>query len=154
MKKNNSNKVDIDQIDLEKEREKITETPGILAFPHTVGGAVIRPEDEGKIKGKAVAAMRQQTDRQMKQLYAQMQTLVNQANQLKERVEVSERIYTSQMNFDPVIGESYYLYERNNGIDVLSMISPKEWGKQLPFKKMVGKATLLADHTWEVDNEL
>lgn len=144
------NKVNLDHIDLEKEREKITETPGTLAFPHTVGGAIIRPEDKGKIKGKAVSAMRQQTDRQMKQLYDQMQTLVNQANQLKKRVDVSERIYTSQMNFEPVIGDTYYLYEKSEGTDVLSMIAPEEWGKNMPFNKLVGKATLLSDHTWEV----
>jgi len=148
--KEQKNKVNLDHIDLEKEKEKITENPGTLAFPHTVGGAIIRPEDQGKIKGKAVSAMRQQTDRQMKQLYDQMQTLVNQANHLKDRVEVSERIYTSQMNFDPVIGKTYFLYEKSDGTDVLSMVSPKEWGKTIPFKKLVGEATLLSDHTWEV----
>ncbi len=146
-----TNKINLDHIDLEKEREKITETPGTLAFPHTVGGAIIRPEDKGKIKGKAVAAMRQQTDRQMKQLYGQMQTLVDQANKLKKRVEVSERIYTSQMNFEPVVGDTYYLYEKKDGTDVLSMISPEEWGRVIPFNKLLGKATLLADHTWEVE---
>lgn len=150
--KEKKNKVNLDHIDLEKEKEKTTDTPGTLAFPHTVGGAIIRPEDKGKIKGKAVSAMRQQTDRQMKQLYNQMQTLVNQANQLKDRVEVSERIYTSQMNFDPVIGETYYLYEKTDGTDVLSMIAPEEWGKTMPFEKLVGKAKLLSDHTWEVND--
>ena len=150
--KDNKNKVNLDHIDLEKEKEKTTENPGTLAFPHSVGGAIIRPEDKGKIKGKAVSAMRQQTDRQMKQLYDQMQTLVNQANHLKDRVEVSERIYTSQMNFDPVIGETYYLYEKSDGTDLLSMVSPEEWGKTLPFKEFVGKAKLLSDHTWEVND--
>lgn len=105
-------KVNLDQIDLEKEKEKITETPGTLAFPHTVGGALVKPEDRGKIKGRAVSAMHQQTDRQMKQLYEQMETLVKQANQLKQRVEVSERIYLAQMNFEPLIGHTYYLYEK------------------------------------------
>lgn len=148
--KDQKKKVNLDHLDLEKEKEKTTENPGTLAFPHTVGGAIIRPEDKGKIKGKAVSAMRQQTDRQMKQLYDQMETLVKQANHLKDRVEVSERIYTSQMNFDPVIGETYYLYERSNGEDVLSMVSPDEWGRTMPFQKVVGEATLLSDHTWEV----
>ena len=148
--KDQKKKINLDHLDLEKEKEKTTENPGTLAFPHTVGGAIIRPEDKGKIKGKAVSAMRQQTDRQMKQLYDQMETLVKQANHLKDRVEVSERIYTSQMNFDPVIGETYYLYERSNGEDVLSMVSPDEWGRTMPFQKVVGEATLLSDHTWEV----
>nr|WP_277487688.1 DUF2452 domain-containing protein [Catalinimonas alkaloidigena] len=138
-------------MDFEKEKEKITENPGTLAFPHTVGGALIKPEDRGKIKGRAVSAMHQQTDRQMKQLYDQMQTLVDQANELKQRVEVSERIYLAQMSFEPLVGHTYYLYEKDDGNDVLSMIAPDEWGKTSPFKKLISKATLLADHTWELD---
>lgn len=145
-------KVNLDQIDLEREREKTTETPGTLAFPHSVGSAMVKPEDRGKIKGRAVSAMHQQTDRQMKQLYAQMETLVKQANQLKQRVETSERIYLAQMNFEPLIGHTYYLYEKKDGTDVLSMISPEEWGRSMPFRKLISKATLLADHTWEVEN--
>ncbi|MFP4089780.1 MAG: DUF2452 domain-containing protein [Cyclobacteriaceae bacterium] len=147
----NPKKINLDHIDLEKEKEKTTDMPGTLAFPHTVGGAVIKPEDRGKIKGRAVKAMHQQTDRQLKQLYEQMQTLVNQANNLKKRVEVSERIYLAQMNFEPVIGHTYYLYQKKDGTDVLSMIAPEEWGKSSPFVKTVGKATMLADHTWEVE---
>ncbi|MEK6481870.1 DUF2452 domain-containing protein [Catalinimonas sp. 4WD22] len=143
-------KVNLEHIDLEKEREKITENPGTLAFPHTVGGALIKPEDRGKIKGRAVSAMHQQTDRQMKQLYDQMQVLVDQANQLKQRVEISERIYLAQMSFEPLVGHTYYLYEKKDGTDVLSMIAPEEWGRSAPFKKLISKATLLADHTWEL----
>ncbi|WPP50579.1 DUF2452 domain-containing protein [Catalinimonas niigatensis] len=145
-------KVNLDQIDLEKEKDKITDTPGTLAFPHTVGGALIKPEDRGRIKGRAVSAMHQQTDRQMKQLYEQMETLVRQANQLKQRVEVSERIYLAQMNFEPLIGHTYYLYEKKDGSDVLSMISPEEWGKSMPFNKIISKTTLLSDHTWDTED--
>ena len=143
-------KIDIDKIDLEEMQEKVTENPGLISFPHTVGGAIIRPEDEGRIKGRALAAMCDQTDRQFKQIYEQMQTLVNQANALKARVTVSEKIYMSQINFDPVISQVYFLYERNNGETVLSMISPEEWGKPLPYKSFIARVTLLSDHTWDV----
>lgn len=143
-------KIDVSKIDLDKEREKTTDQPGIIAFPHTVGGAVIRPDDQGKVKGRAVSAMRQQTDRQMRQLYEQAQTLAKQAQVIKERVEVSERIYQSEMNFEPIISKTYYLYQKKNDIDVLSLVSPEEWGSKHPFKNFVATVTLLADHTWDV----
>lgn len=149
----NTNKIDVDKIDLEKEREKISETPGLIAFPHTVGGAVIRPEDTGKLKGRALSAMREQTGRQMSQLYKQAQLLADQAREIQKRAEVSERIYTSQMSFEPLIGHTYYLYERKDGIDLLSMVSPDEWGKSQPFKKFLAKVKLLSDHTWEVEEQ-
>ena len=160
MNKKNStygNKVDVDKIDLEKEREKITETPGIIAFPHTVGGAVIKPEDAGKLKGRALSAMREQTGRQMNQLYRQAQLLADQAREIQLRAEISERIYTSQMSFEPLIGHTYYLYERKDGTDLLSMVGPEEWGRSQPFKKFLATVKLLSDHTWEVsyqDDEL
>ena len=74
--KNKKNEIDISKIDLEKMKEKTTDQPGLLPYAHTSGGAVIKPEDLGKIRGKSVLAMHQQTDNQMQQLYDQMETLV------------------------------------------------------------------------------
>lgn len=144
------NKIDVSKIDLEKEREKITDFPGLIAFAHNVGSALIKPEDKGQIKGQAVAAMRDQTDRQFRQVFDQMQTLMTQAHELKNRVEVSERIYQSALNFSPVIHQVYHLYERKNGSDFLSMVAPEEWGRSAPYERHVATVRLLSDHTWEV----
>lgn len=137
--------------DQEEDNEKIAQNPGLMEYGHTVGGAVIRPEDMGKVKGRSVLAMRQQTDLQMAQIYKQMQLLAEQANLIKKRVEVSERIYSAQMSFEPVINHTYYLYERKDGTDVLSMIAPDEWGRSRPFRRFVARAHMLADHTWDVE---
>lgn len=143
-------RIDIDQIDLDELREKTSENPGLLSFPHSVGGAMVKPEDQGKVMGRAMSAMKEQTERQLQQLYDQMQVLVKQANNIKSRVHVSEKIYLSQMNFEPIIGQTYFLYEKAEGENVLSMISPQEWGKNPPYQSFVAKVKLLADHTWEV----
>ena len=58
-------------------KDKVAENPGLLPYAHTAGGAVIRPEDMGKSKGRSITAMRQQTDRQMNQLYEQMEVLAS-----------------------------------------------------------------------------
>lgn len=147
---NKNLKVDIEKVDLEKEKDKVSETPGIIAFPHHVGGVAIRAEDKGKIKGRALSAMKEQTDSQMNQLYDQARLLAAQANAIKRRVEISERIYLAQMNFDPIISHIYFVYEKKNGDDVLSMVAPTEWGRTIPFAKFLAKVKLLSDHTWEV----
>lgn len=97
-----------------------------------------------------MAAMKDQTERQLHQLYQQMQTLIKQANAIKQRVAVSEKIYWSQMNFEPVINREYHLYQKNDGETVLSMISPEEWGLRSPYKSHIAHVRLLSDHTWEV----
>ncbi|MBK6267424.1 DUF2452 domain-containing protein [Marivirga sp. S37H4] len=146
-------KIDLEGIDLEKMKDGTTENPGTISFPHHSGSAIIKPEDKGKIKGRAVAAMHQQTENQMSQLYEQMQLLANQAKSLQKRVEVSERIYLAKMNFEPLINHVYYLYESNEGKDILSLISPQEWGKSKSYNKYLATVKLLADHTWEILNK-
>jgi len=146
-------KVDLEQIDLERMEEMTTENPGLIAFPHTVGSALVKPIDEGKAKGRAVAAMHEQTEMQVQQIYEQMRLLAQQANAIKKRVEVSERIYQAKMSFEPLIGKTYHLYERADGTDLLSLIGPTEWGRSKPFSEFIATVKLLADHTWEVINQ-
>lgn len=143
-------KIDPTKIDLEDLKDKSSDNPGLISFPHSLGSAVVKPEDKGKIKGRAMAAMKEQTEHQLHQLYEQMQVLARQANEIKNRVKVSERIYQAVMNYEPIIGKIYYLYEKGNDDDLLSMISPYEWGKDMPFKSFIASVRLLSDHTWEV----
>ena len=132
------------------DKDKVTDIPGTISFPHHVGSALIKPEDKGKIKGRSLMAMRDQTQREMTRLYEQMQLLIKQAEDIKNRVEVSEKIYSATFNFEPVINHIYYLYEKEDGKHILSMISPKEWGNTLPYSKYLATIKLLSDHTWEI----
>ena len=131
--------------------DKVAESPGLMEYAHTAGGAIIRPEDMGKVKGKAQLAMRQQTHEQVSKIYRQMELLAQQAKEVKNRVEVSERIYEAAMGFDPIISHIYYLYEKKDGTDLLSMVAPNEWGRKFPFNQFLAKVFLLADHTWKVE---
>jgi len=131
--------------------DKVAENPGLLPYAHTAGGAVIKPDDMGKVKGRSVLAMRQQTDRQMNQLYEQMEVLARQAKLLADRKEISERIYDATMGFEPIISETYYLYEKEDGSDLMSLVAPEEWGRSFKYSRYLAKVKLLADHTWEVE---
>ena len=91
------------------DKTKVAENPGLLPYAHTAGGAVIRPTDKGRIKGNAMMAMYEQTDRQMHQLKEQMETLVKQAKSLQRRKEISEIIYRAALAFRPVVGHIYHL---------------------------------------------
>lgn len=131
--------------------DKVAENPHLLPYAHTVGGAVIKPIDKGRVKGLAVEAMYEQTEMQLDQIREQINLLAAQANQIKDRVELSENIYQADMGFKPLIGKIYHLYQRANEKYVLSMVGPEDWGKKkkntLEFKATV---KLLADHTWDV----
>ena len=38
-------------------------------------------------------------------------------------------IFESEMMFKPVIGKTYYLFQREDGTKFMTLISPEEWGK-------------------------
>ncbi|MEM1216682.1 MAG: DUF2452 domain-containing protein [Bacteroidota bacterium] len=130
--------------------DKVAENPHLLPYAHTVGGAVIKPMDKGRVKGRAVSAMYEQTDLQLAQIKEQIDLLAQQARNLQDRVKISEEIYLADMNFEPLIGRIYYLYRRpETQQPVLSMVAPEEWGRSAPYT-FVAEAKMLADHTWEV----
>lgn len=132
------------------DKDKITENPHNLPYAHNVGSAIIFPDDKDRIKSNAMAAMVEQTNMQMKQIYDQMELLVNQANDLKKRVEISEEIYTAEMGFKPLTGHTYHLYEKEDGTKVLSMIGPKQWSQGAKYKKFIATARLMGDHSWQI----
>ena len=130
--------------------DKITENPHSLAYPHHAGSALVKPEDEGKIKSRALSAMDHQTDMQLGQIYEQMQLLAAQAKKLQDRKLISEKIYGAEMRFEPLINHIYHLYQKENKTYLLSLIAPNQWGKSKKSFEFVATVRLLADHTWDI----
>lgn len=135
------------------DRDKIAENPGLLPYAHTVGGAAFELVDVKKNKSLDLSAMQEQTDMQLEQIRRQMELLAQQAMEIKQRKELSELIYQAKMNFKPEINHIYYLYKNDEGIPVLSMIGPGEWGRSRKFAEYLYKVRLLADHTWKIEKE-
>jgi hypothetical protein len=120
----------------------------VLAYAHTRGGFVVRPDDVSGIRGRALEAMEAQVETQLSQIYGQVEVLARQARELRRRAEISYKIYECDLRFDPVINQIYYLYEEPGGKPWLSLIAPDEWGVREP--KHAATVRLLADHTWDV----
>ena len=142
--------IDIKTIDMELLEKLVSEDPGIIPYGHHKGSAVIRPDDIGIAKYKALQAMGEQTESQLSQIYEQMRLLASQAKKLQDRIEVSKKVYLAKYSFVPVIGEIYHLYEGDTpGEYSLSLLSPQDWGEKSK-KKFVASVKLLADHTWKI----
>lgn len=142
--------VGLNQIDFERLREMSAENPGLLPYPHTMGSALVKPEDMNNILARSLGAMEQQTEMQMQQIVAQMKLLADQAEAIQKRKLISERIFKADMRFEPLIAHTYYLYQKG-GRDILSLVAPGEWGrKAMRELTFVATVVLLADHTWDV----
>ncbi len=149
MKEQDKNKAGRESFINPIDEDKVADNPHLLPYAHTVGGAVIKPEDKGRMKGRAVAAMYEQTDLQLAQIKEQIDLLAQQARRLQDRVAISEEIYGAEMNFEPLISKTYHLYRRASGKAVLSMVAPAEWGAKPPYE-FVATVKMLADHTWDI----
>lgn len=132
------------------DKDDITENPHSIEYPHHRGSQLVKPEDVGKQKGRALNAMEHQTDQQLELIRDQMALLAEQAKRIQLRKQVSEDIYQAEMRFEPLINHIYHLYKRDNGNTVLSMIAPNSWGRSGSPYTYVATVKLLADHTWDV----
>ncbi|HEX6915914.1 MAG TPA: DUF2452 domain-containing protein, partial [Chitinophagaceae bacterium] len=121
----------------------------VLPYSASVAGAVIRANEEGVIKHKALTAMEEQTNMQLDQIRRQIELLALQAQEIQKRKELSMMIYEARLSFKPNIGQVYYLYEKHDESYTLSLVAPSEWGRSAPFKRFVAAVQLLADHTWK-----
>ncbi len=131
------------------DEDKVAEAPHSLPYAHHVGSQLIKPIDRGRVKGRAVSAMYDQTEAQLDQIREQIELLARQARRIKERVHLSEEIYLAEMNFEPLIGQAYHLYRRADDSSVLSLVGPREWGGRPPYT-FVASVRLLSDHTWDI----
>jgi hypothetical protein len=62
---------------------------------------------------------------------------------LVDEVSWNEFVYSATYNFLPVIGETYYLYEKKDGSPFLSLIAPSEWNMEF-----IGATRLESNNKW------
>jgi predicted transcriptional regulator len=121
----------------------------VVPYSTSVSGAVIKATEEGVIRHKALTAMEEQTNMQLDQIRKQIELLAIQAQEIQMRKELSMLVYNAKLSFVPVIGHTYFLYQKKDDSHILSLISPKEYGGGAgPYKKYIAPVKLLADHTW------
>lgn len=116
----------------------------------TVSSPKIEPVDKRLLKANAHEAMQHQAQQQINMLRKQAELLIQQAKSIEDRLALSHDIYKADVNFEPVIGGMYHLYQRDNGTQVLSMVAPYEWGNACPLGSFIHTVRLLADKTWEI----
>jgi hypothetical protein len=122
---------------------------GLSEIPMHVGSAMIRPEDRGKIRAVALESAENQARQQMAMLRRQAEALMEEARRIEERLLLSVQIFQADVNFTPVVGQVYHLYQRSNGTKFLSLIGPSQWGSRASSLEHLGTFKHLADSTWE-----
>ncbi len=108
-----------------------------LPYPVSTSGPAIVPNDLSTFRSRGVSEMEKQLHQQMVELREKYVAAIDRFNWNK-------LVYGAEFRFEPVMGETYYLYHGRQG-HLLSMIGPREWPR--PF---IGAFRLNLDRCWEV----
>ena len=107
-----------------------------LTYGSNIGAPSIHLEDVGGWK-------RIQAQNANKIFTKKYEEIKDEFKKLVDEVSWNEFVYSASYNFVPVIGETYYLYERDNGSIFLSLIKPNEWKM-----KCLGATRLESNNKW------
>lgn len=143
--------IKISEKELEKLKRMSVDEPGLVEFATNIGSGIVAPLEESAIRVHSHRAMCEQLDIQMGQIVEQIKLLAKQVEDLQNRKQISEEIYLSKITFEPVIGNTYYLYySLKENRKILSMVAPKEWGKSGDHLTYIAEVVLQGDRTWKI----
>jgi len=108
----------------------------ILPYASSLNGPVIDVPNVDTFKKKGV-------DRVSKQFQAELTNLQEQIKAFVSLASDTQLVYNAHFKFEPVVGETYHLYEGKESA-YLSLIAPSEWDK-----KHLGSFRLNSDYKWE-----
>ena len=117
--------------------EKKRWVANILPYASNVGAPVIKPENIDSWRQRGVTKVNHHLETKFLELR-------DEYNKLIEEFKWNDLVYSAKFNFEPIIGETYYLYTNNNDENFLSLISPNEWNKEC-----LGSFQLMADQKWK-----
>ena len=105
-----------------KKPDQVVDAPGIMPYTTNVGAPAIQHENIDAWKQRGVAKVNHELETKFNELKAEYQRLVKE-------FKWNELVYNAKFSFEPVIGETYYLYNDKRGDIFLSLIAPTEWNK-------------------------
>lgn len=109
-----------------------------LHYPASRLGAKIVPQDLTSFKTRGISKVERSLQQELVELREKYLAVIDAFNWNKI-------LYEAHFGFEPVIGETYHLYEVE-GKHHLSMIEPESW-----HQKWIGTFRLNADGRWQLE---
>ena len=103
----------------------------------SVGAPIIIPTDTVAWKNRSINKINHKVTAKFLELKAEYENMI-------QEFEYNKLIFNAKFSFEPIIGEVYHLYKRENKETFLSLISPE----QCNFNSL-GSFYLNADQIWE-----
>jgi len=120
-------------------------------YPMEVGAPKFELEPITEKKDLALRAAKLNAQKEYERIMESVRVLQKQAEELKERLGLSELVHRATYTFDPAAGKPYWLVEDTYAnITRLVMLGPKDWSCGPPeYYKYIACIKCLGDNTWE-----
>jgi hypothetical protein len=105
---------------VEEKPDNVADNPGLLPYGSNVGAPAIKVENINSWKSTNVHKVNKIYQDKFKELQ-------DEYNEMMEEFFWNDLIYSSEFNFEPVVGKTYHLYKKNDGKFFLSLIEPSQW---------------------------
>lgn len=109
----------------------------LKTYPTNIGAPKFELPNVSLSKTSAAKKMIDVFEREKEEIIEKIEKLYEDFNQ-------SVMVWESKISFEPIMGQTYYLYEFESG-KTLSMISPEQWNKENQF---IGAFTLTSENKW------
>ena len=116
--------------------DNVADNPGLLPYASNVGAPVIKPDDVDTWKNQKVVKTNHYFETRYNEIKEEYKKLI-------ESYEWNKLVYESNFKFEPIKGETYYLYQRDTGL-FLSLIEPEQWNQIF-----IGAFKLDSNDKWE-----
>lgn len=121
---------------IEAQLESGPSSTAFMPYPTSRLAPRIVPQDLTSFKSRGISRVERELQQELVELRDRYLAVIDAFNWNK-------LIYESHIGFEPVVGETYHLYDIRNAYH-LSMISPQEW-----HQKWIGSFRLNADGRWQ-----
>ncbi|MDP4625750.1 MAG: DUF2452 domain-containing protein [Akkermansiaceae bacterium] len=109
-----------------------------LPYPVSTLSPRIIPTDLSSFKSRGISEVERELQQKLTEIREQYLATIDHFNWNK-------LVYEADINFEPIVGETYHLYEVR-GRKLLSMIGPAEWNK-----KHLATVRLNVDRQWKLE---
>jgi hypothetical protein len=118
--------------------DKVISNKNSLTYPVQIGDQKIVLFDNTPFKKRGLVDIEHYYETKILEIKKEYDNLV-------EDYVINKMIYSSNFNFEPVVGYTYYLYENLSGDNFLSLISPNQWN----MYKYLGSFKLTSSKRWK-----
>ena len=117
-------------------------------YPTEIGSAAFAPVPIKEQKDIMLNVARANAEQEFQRIMDLVEVLKKQANDLEQRLLLTEKIHQAKFNFKPVVNSIYWVVQVDTD-QILTPLGPNDWSTGAPNNyKYMYKVKFLGDYTW------